>query len=379
MALGVAYLEAGGLADAERWLRTATAARPDDVEAHFQLSQVLRKAGRVPEAIDELKQAFTLAPARVDLGLALARAYEDADRDADARAAYDTLLADEDKDADAAAKISLDVRARAGRFYARTGDKKHAGKEGEAILAVEADHTTGRFLKGEGLLAAGRAEDARRELQRAADKEADGQFLDGLGRGWEAIFVEKGDTAARDEAVRAYTMAVDKNPHRSIKIHALDGAGRLFFHRRDYEKAIEYLLAAYTLEPNAERAGYIGQSYAALKQTRDATRYLEIAATGRPSPEALLNLGEIYVFSNRAADAARAYTRATELAAATEGANKVPWLTDAYATLGDLEKGRDNFGAACRAYRQYLSRNPPNADKIKAISQEMLGIPGCRP
>ena len=390
--LGVAYLDAGGLADAEMWLRSAIASRPTDVEAHFQLAECLRRAGKASEAIDMLKRAFALAPARVDLGLSLARAYEEAGRDADARTAYGELLkAGDDASSDAAQAVPLEVRVRAGRFFARVGDAKlgdkaRAGKEGEAILAIEADNAAGHFLKAEGLLAGGHLDDARREFQRAADRDPDPQFLDGLGRGWEAIFLDKGDTQARDEALRAYLATTNGRPLltapptlRPILLHATAAAGRLLMHRQEYEKAIPQFEAVNTIAPSADLEAGIGQAYNRLGNKREAMKHLALAAKGDPPGETLYALGLLYKETNQAGAAATMLDRATTKGAREEKVpGSLPWLTDAYSLLGDTLERAGREEEACRAYRGWLARNPSDEAKIAAVKQIMFGLRGCR-
>ncbi|HVV86932.1 MAG TPA: tetratricopeptide repeat protein, partial [Kofleriaceae bacterium] len=376
ISLGVAYLEAGGLADAEKWLRSATAARPDDVEAHFELSQVLERAGRAGEGIDELKRAFELAPARVDLGLSLARAYEAAGRDADAGAAYAELLAGEDAP-DTAAKISLEVRTRAGRFFARTGDKQHAGAEGAAILAADPNSAAGHFLVGEGLLADAKLDEARRELQRAVDAEDDPQYEDGLGRALEAIFLDKNDTAARDAALAAYQAATKRDPK---LVHAWAAAGRMQMQRGDHDEAIVSFKRAYDLTPTADLAAGIGEAMNARGDKGKAVEYLEKAAHGDPPASSLWTLGQLYeAQGNRAAAAVATMSRAIDKAGKEQaaGGKRADWVPEAYFRIGQIQDSAalNNAGAACRAYKAYLGVAGPDADKAH-VQQATDGIRG---
>ncbi len=386
--LGVAYLDAGELIEAERWLRTAIAARPSDVEARFELAETLRRAGKQVEALAAMQEAFELAPDRVDLGVALARAYESAGHDPDAAKVYGRLLTDDPPDPDPTdakavaeaaekmAKISMEVRTRAGRFFARTGEGERAGKQGERILKVDATSATGHFLRGEGYYAAHKFLEARQAFQRAVDRDADPQFLDGLGRACEAIFLDKHDTAARDEALRAYEQATAKAPK---MLNPLAAAGRLHFERTEYQEAIEDLKAANDIAPTAALAGDIGRAYARLEDWPQAVRWLEAAAHGDASADTLNTLGQVYKdHLNQPRLAAGALTRATELAARQEGPGKtkVPWLDDAYRQLGELQDSLGNLGAACRAYKAYLDRAPTDEAKVNATRTALLGVKG---
>src|SRR6185503_15660064 len=90
--LGIGYLSAGGAAKAETWLRQAIAARPEDIDAYFQLAEALSRQAKRDEALGILRRAYDLDPARTDVGLQLARRYEESGLYEDAGAMYDRLL-----------------------------------------------------------------------------------------------------------------------------------------------------------------------------------------------------------------------------------------------------------------------------------------------
>jgi len=55
--LGFAYFQNGNFAEAEKWLKNATQATPQDARVLYQLAQVYRKEGHEDEARDALRQS----------------------------------------------------------------------------------------------------------------------------------------------------------------------------------------------------------------------------------------------------------------------------------------------------------------------------------
>ena len=358
--LGVAYLAAGSAKESETWLRKALAKRPADVEATYQLAEALRRQGKQDEALATLSKAYELEPQRIDLGVELARAYEAAGRDANAASLYKKLVA--------TPGVSIDVRVRAGRFFARTGDMDATRQEAEEILAVEPSNAAGLFLRAEGLMADGHHDDARRLYQQAIDSEAEAQYWDGLGRASEAIASKTGDTARRDEALRAYLQASEKDPK---MLNPRLGRGRLHMQRLEHQKAMEACQEALALAPNEASIPHcIGMSYAALGEKAKAVEWLTRAVRIKETGDAYNQLGIIfYEMGDKGAAAASALTRATRLGVQQERdtGETVPWLTDAYWMLGDVERLRSR-SEQCRAWLAYLERAPTNkvqADEVR--------------
>lgn len=74
--LGARYLQAGRIAEAISQLREALRLRPDFAEAHSNLGSALRSQGRLADAVDHFREAIALDPrlaeAQNNLGVALA-------------------------------------------------------------------------------------------------------------------------------------------------------------------------------------------------------------------------------------------------------------------------------------------------------------------
>ena len=83
--LGSMALEINGPVEAERWLRVAVTALPNNAEAHEKLGISLLLQQRVNESIAPLETARALAPERATVHLNLAAAYARAGRVEDAR------------------------------------------------------------------------------------------------------------------------------------------------------------------------------------------------------------------------------------------------------------------------------------------------------
>ncbi len=365
--LGVAYLAAGASAESEAWLRKAVARRPGDVEANFQLAEALRRQGKQDEALATLVRAFELDPTRIDLGVELARGFEAAGRDTESAALYKRLV-------DVPA-VTIDVRIRAGRFFARTNNIVDARAQGEKILAVDAANPSGMFLRAEGLISDGHFDEARRGFQQAADAEPDPQFLDGLGRACEQQSERSGDTARRDEALRAYIMASEKD---TKLLNPRLGRGRLHMKRSEFAKALAAFQEALEIAPQEPSITHgIGMSYAALGDRPKAVEWLTRSVRSHPLADAYYQLGIIHFDLNNLGPAEQALSRATTIALADERANgvAVPWLTDAYWLLGTVESARRNDAGMCRAWRSYLDRQPPSGAQSDEVRRIMLG---CR-
>ncbi|HEY0190183.1 MAG TPA: tetratricopeptide repeat protein, partial [Kofleriaceae bacterium] len=362
MRLGQAYLQSGAGDKAEPWLRKAVAGRPTDAEAKFQLGRALLKANKGDEALATLKAAMAVDPDRADIGVALARAYEANDRDPDAAALYAKLLTAKDP--------SLELRSRAGRFYARTGALAKAGQQGAAIVALDPDNAAGLYLKGEGLLAAGKAAEAKQAFQRASEVDHDPQYFDALGRAAEAL-AQGGDRELQDLALRSYQAAADAAP---TMFSPLAGQGRLYVARHEAAKAVAPLLAAAKLDPRSAEVMYlIGASYQELQQSATALQWLEAAAKAAPDATTYWKIGQIYRDANQGGAAASALAAATRLAAEAEKktGKPVPWLTDALYLRGRVALDLHDEAMARDAWQLYVARNPPPSAQLTEVKQQL--------
>jgi tetratricopeptide (TPR) repeat protein len=368
--LGVAYMASDSPARAEQWLQAAVDKRPNDIEALFQLAEAQARGNKPDQALATRRRAFDLDPTRADIGLSLAREYEDANRNDDATAMYQKLV----KPSDA----SLDARARAGRFWARLGQIDDARAQGELIRAADPNNPAGLYLVAEGLLKDKKLDLARRTFQQAIDGDAQpsAQYLDGLGRADEALAGQTEDTRFQEDALRTYTLATKAD---AKMFNPWAGRGRILLARSDWPRAIEALTAANALRPGDGDVMFgLGVAQQEQQHDQDALTWLGRSISAKPRAEAYYRMGLIYFDRDQPGQAVAALTSATNLAVADEKATgvQVPWLTEAFFRLGDIEDSRNNLGPAAHAWRVYLARNPSNSAQVAEVRQRMKGLPG---
>jgi tetratricopeptide (TPR) repeat protein len=351
--LGLAYAKSADYTSAERWFRTALDLRPRDPEAQFQLGLALLGQKRVNDAIEAIKAAFREDPQREDIGLGLAMIYEENGRTADASTVYGQLLQ--------RAEPSVNARARAGRFFARTGELQKAAEQGRAILAVQGRNAAGLYLQGEGLLADGQPQAAQKSFREATTIDPQAQYLEALGRSSEQL-------GEMDEALGAFRRATEVDPR---FLQPLIGAFRVHFARRAHKEALAELTRALALAPDDPlvHAG-IGDCHLAMGNNRDAVRSLTLAARldgNRASVH--YSLGRAYYELDKPRDAAGALGAAVRLARGKE-----PWLTEAYRLLGYAERTRGGRAAAISAWREYLARAPEQSAEVMDVKRLLLRL-----
>jgi tetratricopeptide (TPR) repeat protein len=366
-ALGAAYLGADDPVKAEHFLRRAVEMKNDDIETHLELAKALSRLGRVDDALEQLEAAQQLDPTRPDIALEIARTYEDAKRDAEALAAYQKLLTAKDP--------PVQARVRAGRYLARKGDIKDAAAQADLILKAEPDNAAGHYLKGEGLLAENRFDDARKELLIAVDGDPDPQYLDAQGRAAEATVAAGGDTKYLDLALRAYERAIAAAPQ---MFNPQAGTGRIYVARKEWSKAVTPLLAANRLDGTDAAVMYnIGIAYKGIGQAKVAAEWLQHAAAKKKDADTYWQLAQLYLDAGNSG-AASALREATHLGQEKDKqGTKVEWLTDAYYRLAQTEYSLQNMAGAKAAYETFVGRSPPPGAQLdearRLLSTELRG------
>jgi tetratricopeptide (TPR) repeat protein len=366
LTLGMAYLQAGDAAKAESWLRKALEMAPKNIDALYQLAKALSKQGNEEGAIQNLRNAVEIDPTRSEIGIELARTYEEAKRESDAEKLYDKLLA--------AKEPPLELRARAGRFFARIGQIEKAAEQGAKILEQQEDHPAGLYLKGEGLLKAGKIESGRRFVVQASDADPEPQYLDARGRASEAWALESGNTSYQDDAIRSYSKAVEKDP---TLFTSWRGLGHLYVLRSEDKKAVEPLEKAWKLKETGEIARLTGIATKNInQQPAVAAQWLEEAMRMEPHAETAYHLSQLYIDArlNNPAKAVNALQRATSMALAEEKKTGRPgpsWLTDALYHLGEIRLTLNDLAGAKTAWQTWLNRNPTQNARWKEVQRHM--------
>ncbi|MFT3695221.1 MAG: tetratricopeptide repeat protein [Kofleriaceae bacterium] len=358
-ALGVAYLGADDATKAEHFLRRSVEMKGDDVDTHLALAKALSKLGRTDEAIAQLQEAAKLDPTRADIALEIARTLEEAGRLDEAAAAYQKLLSVKDPPTQA--------QVRAGKFLAKQGKIADAVLLADPILKAEPDNAAGHYLKGEGFIVANKLEDARKELTRAVDADADPQYLDALGRAAE-LSAAAGDEKYYDLSLRSYERAAAAAPN---LFNPQAGQGRIYIQRKEWSKATVPLLAASKLKPDDPEVMFnIGLSYKQQGQSKVAAQWFESSNHAKRDAETTWQLAQLYMDANDP-KIESTLRLATELGAEkeTKSGTKIDWLTDAYYSLGQIEYGLHNMGASKKAYESFVGRNPPAGVKLKEANR----------
>jgi tetratricopeptide (TPR) repeat protein len=376
LTLGAAYLQAGNAAKAENLLRRACELPGNEVDAHVLWGKALAKLGRTDDAVTALRKAIELDPARVDIRLDLARTLETAGKDAEASAAYDKLLADP--------ALPLIARVYAGKFWARHDDPamlKKAAALADPILLEDGSNAAGHYLKGVGLMAAGKLDEARVELTTATSADPDVQYYDALGRNAEASFAATSDPKYQDLAIHAYTQATTADPS---WFNPWAGLGRIHVQRHEFTKSIEDLDRAYKIKPDADVAFDFGLAYKALGPQATARQWLEKSAELDPKrAETWFRLGEVYQDSNAPGDDRKmvaAFEKATRLGLEEEAKGaKLDWLTEAFYTLGDQYQLLHDLSGQKRAWQTYIGRHPKDQTRYttaqNALATTLKSVP----
>jgi tetratricopeptide (TPR) repeat protein len=365
LTLGTAYLQAGDAAKAENLLRRTVEMRGNDPDARLQLGKALAKLGRTDDAVDQLQAALKIDSTRTDIGLELARTLENAGKYTEAAAAYDKLLADKN--------APLLARIYAGKYFARQGDIKKAAALADPILLLDSDNAAGHYLKGEGLLASGKLDEARTELTRATSADGDVQYWEALGRAAEASFAATNDTKFQELAIQAYEHATESDPS---WFAPWAGLGRVHVQRHQFKDAIPELDHAYKIKADAEVALNFGLAYKTLGPKPTAIQWLETSAKldGKRA-ETWFRLGELYRDSNRPGDDHKmidALDRATRLGVEEEAKGaQLDWLTEAFYTLGDQYMLVHNESAAKRAWSTYVARRPKDVTHLETATNAL--------
>jgi len=155
--LGDAYLLAGRLDEAIDELRIAAEFMPDAFAPHYSLATAYSRAGRFDEAIAEYRAVLTMKPDHVraqnDLGLAYATV---GNVDAAIMAFQAALRLKQD---------FFDARHNLGAMYGRKGMNARAIEELEAAVRLKPEHAGARFHLGIAYSEAGRSNDAIRAFQ----------------------------------------------------------------------------------------------------------------------------------------------------------------------------------------------------------------------
>ncbi len=358
--LGLLYVQANALADAEEWYRKSLELKPDTPEVQFRLALLLIDQKQYDGAAEVLEQAFQTHPDHLEIGNRLATLYADTGKAQQADETYTKLLEVEN--------LNIDLLARAGRFYAGQGKIDRAREIGERILALDEEHAAGLFLRGEAHYQMREYDEAKISFAAAASRTPSPQYHEAHGRSAEQL-------NRYNEALEAYTEAVRLDPnYQAAKL----GQARVFIARREFPKALKLLEEVEKSDPrNPLVQFHLGECLQAQDQHRAAVRHFEESL--RRAPKRAMThymLGRSARELDDLRDASKALILATNLA--RRGPERdAPWVTDAFLELGYIERSRSQRRSAIKAWDAYLKRVPEdqrNSLEVKEVRKLLMSL-----
>ncbi len=367
-ALGL--FQAGRLVEAEAAWRAILARKPDDPEALHLLglillrtgrsegadlldrsieraprnaaflnnrAQILADAGRIDEALRDLRRALMVEPrfqaALCHLGSLLRRQ----GRHDEALAAFRRALAVDARAPEAHVGLGNVLRER--------GDRAAARAAYEAALALDAHHASAHYNLGAMLLEAGDAQGAQRHLQRCLEREPRNALAcNNLG----VALREMGRFA---EARECFERALAIHPRHA---EALNNLGIALQQEERYDEAMACYRQAMQVRPDfAEALLNLGN---VLKDRGDldagAAVYAKALEVRPDFVQALINSASIALDRGRIDEARAAYERALAVQ---------PGCADAAYGLGQIALRECRFAEGWQGYERRFETNPPQA------------------
>ncbi len=206
----------------------------------------------------------------------------------------------------------------------------------------------------------GRLEDSLRELEKARSMDPrDEAAARELGGTYELL-------GRAEEAEKAYQKAIELRPESWSGYHYL---GVFYYQRGLYDKAEANWKRITELTPD-NLMGYnlLGALYLQLGRNGEAVEMFQRSLGIKPTAEAYSNLGTVFFFDRKYAEAAEMYEKAIAL-----GANQpVFWgnLADACRFVpGKEEKSRRAYETAVRLTREDIAVNPVNGNFHKSLAR----------
>lgn len=340
IALGNLLRRRGALEEAMELLAGATQAgsNEDRARALVALGAAQLASGKRAEAEKAFERAVEFAPARAEIRLGVARAWQSTGRPEDEARALSVLAR--------TAELAPDLPAvwyALGRARERASDPDAATEAYDRVFRLDPSH---RFARRRALRLALQARDFPR-----ARRDAERLLADGPGvpeHHFLAALVADRD-GRKDDARRAYLAAVaaakGDYPEAFLNLGLLEkGAGDAAAARKAYRRAIAlrpaYAAAWLNLGKLEESTGRVGEAEKAWRKA------LEVDAKYAP---ALLSLGQLHSSQGRFDDAIADFRRALALR---------PGYPAAELSLGVALARAGRHGEAVVAYRALLAREP---------------------
>jgi tetratricopeptide (TPR) repeat protein len=247
--LGFAYLQNGNFGEAEKWLKNATQATPQDARVLYQLAQVYRKEGHEGEASDALQQSEevrrrgnTESQLRVDC----AQKLDEGARE-EAHALCDQML-----DLNNAAKLTA-----LGTIYGQHGDLEAALKPLQRAAELEPESPQSQYNVALTYYQMNRLEDARAPLAKAVERWPDLFQLSAL---YGAVLAKLGeDQAAYATLGHAHQLNPQDKGTEDLLFLTTLGLGRKSQAAKRYAEGLRYFQETAKLKP-AEASPHEGMA-----------------------------------------------------------------------------------------------------------------------
>lgn len=237
--LGFAYFQNGNFAEAEKWLRTAAEATPQDARVLYQLAQVYRKQGREDEARQTLQKSEEVRQRGNNESQLRTECAQKLDHGPpeEAHALCDQMYSPND-----VAKLTA-----LGTIYGQHGDLEAALKPLQRAAELEPESPQSQYNVALTYFQMNRLEDARVPLAKAVERWPDLFQLSAL---YGAILAKLGEEEAAYAALlHAHRLnPEDKSTEDALFLTTL-GLGRKKAFAKQYAAALHYFQQAANLKP----------------------------------------------------------------------------------------------------------------------------------
>jgi tetratricopeptide (TPR) repeat protein len=237
--LGFAYFQNGNYADAEKWLKNAIQAAPQDARVLYQLAQVYRKEGQEDEARDALRQSDEVrrrGNEESQLRMDCAQKLDQGPRD-EAHALCNRMF-----DPNDAAKLTG-----LGTIYGQHGDLEAALKPLQRAAELEPESPQSQYNVALTYFQMNRLEDARAPLAKAVEHWPDLFQLSAL---YGAVLAKLGEDEAAYAALRrAHQLNPQDKGTEDLLFLTTLGLGRKSQGAKEYSEGLRYFQEGAKLKP----------------------------------------------------------------------------------------------------------------------------------
>ena len=345
--IGIVQLARGEQDKAEESFRKATELAPSAPAAYVSYANYLQAARRPGEAEEQLKKAFRVAPADVNVNRALAILYLTTNRTTNAEPHLKAL---------AGASSNADARFALARFYAATNRREDAMRELRTLAAAKPTYVDASLQIASIHYSSGQRAEARQlldEVTKSAPTDP-------------RVMLANADFLLRErrfgESITAARSALSRDP-RLVAAHFFMGMAHEGL--REFDEAKKAFNEVLRLEPNAVRAQLaLSRLHLIAGEPQQAQQLATQAAVAAPrSPEVRQTLIRALIANNKISEAESALRSYH----ADEPKDAAP-----YALEGMLRVRQRDFAAAERAFTMATTLDPKSMDVASGRAQMLL-------